>query len=521
MKQTAFFLILGSLAVISCSKDVNTSEVPVEETSQVRTFVVSSPETRTTLNDHAILWGADDKIRVIGYSAPKTEDEQAASEQAVFDIVSGVGEKTASFSGIIGEYDTYFAIYPSDKEVKEESLPSKLDLKSAMDLTALSAVENGFDPSYAIMTAIADENGKLVFRHGVAYIKIQVAEEGISAVRISLQNNATGGRPVYNSFDGSTNTVESGKNVIMASGSFVKDSYYYFPVPSRASNPGKVTVEYTKNGLKNSISTSSLEKVRFEVGKIWDLGCPPIEFTPVITYTAPAKLEYNAESGSFAYHIECASDQNVSATLTEGNWIVANSVTVDAQAGLVSFSCAKNDASDAVERSAKIKLSYAGAEDVVVTVTQKVAGGVAESHAHVFYYASDGSAVNLTDGENGSYFTATAKADLGGDYNIKDWAIGDYASTKAVKMNSDGKITFTTSSSLTSTLQFYFIRRKEGDSSAKIQLVPASGNPVILDTPYDTFADSGELALEKGLSYTIQRKDKEQAVLLVIVHENE
>ncbi|MBO7604317.1 MAG: polysaccharide lyase family 1 protein [Bacteroidales bacterium] len=143
------------------------------------------------------------------------------------------------------------------------------------------------------------------------------------------------------------------------------------------------------------------------------------------------------------------------------------------------------------------------------------------AHTHVFYYDSSSKAVNLTDGTAGSYFTATAKTDLGGDYGISDWSIAGYSSTKGVKMNSTGAVTFTTSSALNSTVEFWFIRRKSGDTSARIQLVPASGEAVVLSSPYDQPGDSGELNLEKGTSYTIKQDNKEQALLLVIVKETE
>ena len=141
----------------------------------------------------------------------------------------------------------------------------------------------------------------------------------------------------------------------------------------------------------------------------------------------------------------------------------------------------------------------------------------------MLYYDSDSKLVNLSDGEDGSYFTATGKADLDTDYysSFNPWTIGNYSSTKGVKMNSSGMVTFTTSGSLNSTVQFWFIRRKTGDSSAKIQLVPESGDAVVFDTPYDTLGDSGEISLAKGTKYTIQQKSKEQALLLVIVKETE
>ncbi|MCR5325257.1 MAG: polysaccharide lyase family 1 protein [Bacteroidales bacterium] len=150
-------------------------------------------------------------------------------------------------------------------------------------------------------------------------------------------------------------------------------------------------------------------------------------------------------------------------------------------------------------------------------------GGDGGAHTHVFYYDSSSAAKNLTDGAAGTYFTATAKTDLSKDYysGFNPWTIGDYTSTKGVKLNSSGSVTFTTSASVSSTVQFWFIRRQSSAETAKIQIVPATGTEQVFDTPYDTIGYSGELTLEKGMGYTIKQKSSEQALLLVIVKETE
>ncbi|MBO4476615.1 MAG: hypothetical protein J5737_07845 [Bacteroidales bacterium] len=150
-------------------------------------------------------------------------------------------------------------------------------------------------------------------------------------------------------------------------------------------------------------------------------------------------------------------------------------------------------------------------------------GGDGRAHTHVFYYDSSSVARNLTDGAQGSYFTASAKTDLSKDYsqNFNPWTIGDYTSTKGVKLNSSGSLSFTTSATFASTVRFWFIRRSSTADTAKIQIVPDGGTALEFPTPYDTVGDSGELTLEKGKGYTIKQKSAEQALLLVIVKETE
>ena len=149
--------------------------------------------------------------------------------------------------------------------------------------------------------------------------------------------------------------------------------------------------------------------------------------------------------------------------------------------------------------------------------------GEESAHTHVLYYDSTSALQNLTDGVPGAYFTATAKTDLSSDYcqDFNPWTIGDYSSTKGVKLNSTGAVKFTTSATFASTVEFYFVRRKAGDETAKILIVSDGGEEVVFDTPYEKLGDSGELPLEKGTVYTIKQKSKEQALLLVVVKESE
>ena len=136
------------------------------------------------------------------------------------------------------------------------------------------------------------------------------------------------------------------------------------------------------------------------------------------------------------------------------------------------------------------------------------------------------SPVATVDGAAGSdYFTySTSAADFrtaaSGSYN-GPFTIDGTTYQRGFKMDSNGYVTFTTSSTYTTTLRFWFARRKSADTTAQIQLVPTGGEAVVFDTPYDTYADSGVITLAAGTEYTIKRKDREQAVILVTVTESE
>ena len=130
-------------------------------------------------------------------------------------------------------------------------------------------------------------------------------------------------------------------------------------------------------------------------------------------------------------------------------------------------------------------------------------------------YVNDSKSI-VTD----SYFTSsTSIADFSKDYS-GSFTIDGTTYAYGLKMDSKGSVVFTTSATKTTTVQFYFARRK-ADGTAKMQISPEGGTAQEFDTPHDTYADSGVLALEKGTTYTIKQKSGEQALILVKVTETE
>lgn len=125
----------------------------------------------------------------------------------------------------------------------------------------------------------------------------------------------------------------------------------------------------------------------------------------------------------------------------------------------------------------------------------------------------------------GSYFTySTSTADFrtaGSEKYNGPFTIDGTTYSFGVKMDSKGYVSFKTSSDYTTTLRFFFARRKQADSSAQMQLVTDQGEATVFDSPYDTYADSGEITLSKGTVYTIQQKSKEQGLIFVRVTERE
>lgn len=121
---------------------------------------------------------------------------------------------------------------------------------------------------------------------------------------------------------------------------------------------------------------------------------------------------------------------------------------------------------------------------------------------------------------NDGYFTPTESiADFSKDYD-GPFTIDGTSYSYGLKMDSKGSVTFTTSATLNTTVQFYAARRKASGTS-KMQLTCDGADPVIVETEHGTPTGSGELTLEKGKAYTLAQKTSEQGLILVIVKETE
>ena len=149
--------------------------------------------------------------------------------------------------------------------------------------------------------------------------------------------------------------------------------------------------------------------------------------------------------------------------------------------------------------------------------------GDSSAHTYILYVNDSKAVVKTADGVSGSnYFTnSESLADFSKDYNGPTFTVNNTAYKYGLKFDSKGSVSFTTSATFNSTVRFFFVRRKSGDTGAKMQLVPAEGEAQVFETPYDAPADSGEIALQKGMTYTVKQKSNEQALIYIIVKESE
>ena len=530
-----YILAISAVCAVSCEKEGLEKAISSESERIYKTITVTIPETKTEMDGLTMRWTAGDKINVIA---------KTTGNQATFTLKSGdEGKTSAVFEGTIAAADAsetvFYAVYPdvnvtvnSDGIMTFASSASGDHRAYYTNGTKAKAVVNGYDSAFAPMFAVGDANLDFTFKFGFALIKIKVNDANIRTIKINTEKDSRlNGRPSYNVSTGATTGVDSAQKSIECQPegdgttfSTGATDYYYIPVlAGYSSKPIKnngVVVTFTDTGDNEaSNTTQSLLNKYFEAGHIYNFGDP---FAPYIT-SNNVNIAGDATGGNvtFTVHNPVTGGVLTAATPTAGQTNTISGFALGAVGdGTVAFTCTANGESS--EKKAYVTLTYTYnttktvTKDVVIT---QAAADATESHVRVFY----GDNVQLLDGvANTLYFnTAGSSASLGGDYNISNWSIGGFTSTKGWKLNSSGSVSFTTSSTLNTTVQFYFIRRKSGETDAKIQLKPDGDDATEFATPYDAPGDSGVINLAKNKTYTIKQSTKEQALLLVIVNETE
>ena len=456
-KISILSFVLGIMAMSSCQKNLVEGPATTEPSVAPTSFVASAPMTKTSLSDHTVTWAANDSITVFGHNTATD-----AFDQAVFVISDGVGSGSAVFTikpgqTLSGSYDNFYAVYPAGLSVT--GLPSKITLPRLNsfphNLRNQRPAEGGFDPLLAIMTANYD-GSKLLFRHAVSYVKITVPIAGVTKVEVDFQNNCLADTPTYNADSGSINSVGNSSKSIAGGtdgGTTLVEgqSYYLAAIPRSGYSIGTTKVTYTTADGSVSVSTDHFSGKSVELGNIFDLGSPMKVTSPIITFSAPSKLAFDAEEGSFTYDITNApTDAAATAEITSGTWI--SNVVVNGKT--VTFDCEKNNAANAVERTAVITLKYTGAEDKEVTITQGIDGGSSAPSVNTYLlyvdgnknlvntsgYFNLGSGTSILDCESSNYFgSATSYTINGVSYRY------------ARKLDGSNPVSFTVNSEATAT----------------------------------------------------------------------
>lgn len=530
-KSILFSLFVFLLGLVACQRDM----IPVSESTTgsklvPKTFSVSVLETKTYLEGYKIKWSEGDVINVIGVNPGGDVNQHP------FTLKTGDGGKTSgTFEGSVNEDEvTFYAIYPNyaidvDKIADGIILTSSNQIPVSGDNMQQKGYADGFDPDFGILVATADASGNMAFQHVMSFFKIKIGVDNVAKITMSTTGDLRFGARVQYTLSTGAIDVQSAKKTVeitpAVGSSFVNGSSYLVAFPPRTDKKIKqLTLTYTSTDDISSsleVNDSNFKNLVCEPGKIYNLGCPPISFTPVIVPVAPSKLAYDATGGSFTYSItNTPSTAVASASLQSGITWISN---VAVNGNTVTFVCETNTGAD--ERSATITLSYSGAADVPVTITQGVAGGSSsESHTRIYYNKTNELLDGTTVTEN-NYFTHTtgyvdfsATANNGGGINSFTIPGTTFNATSGLKLDSSGSCKFTTSSSLNSSVTFYYTKRKSG--TGKIQITPTGGTATVYeDAEYGT-VNNKTVSLEKDTEYTIARNDGELLLVAVVVNES-
>ena len=372
-KILAFTIAALSLLAVSCNKEV----APESNRLVKKTFTVTAPaSTKTELNGLDVFWSEKDTINVIA---------KGTGNEYPFHIVSGEGTATAKFEGSLNEEDAeeteFYAVYPNIKLFTAlQAGATTLELKKAKDddeNQPAEAVENGFDPALAIMTAVC-EDGNFAFRHAVSYLKFTIGNDDIKSIKITSSggarifgraviNIATGAPSAVNGATSSTNFI----NLAPKSGTFVNGSFYLVPFTIKPKNSlGNITLEAVNSAGITSELSHSFSSVKPEVGGIvYNFGTPVFDFStdPKLTLNKTSvQVEADAATGltiSGAYTIKNCTDADVTVSY-DGITVTAASIA----SGTVTYSVSENTGDD---REGWIGLNLAGGEVQKITVNQK------------------------------------------------------------------------------------------------------------------------------------------------------
>ena len=338
-------------------------------------LTASAPaDTRTELGADGIsvLWQEGDAITVYG--------EQTSSPYT-FTLASGAGESVATFEGEIAADDAsaaFYAVYPA-VGVRPDSLSrDKIALDKSLG-EVQTAVKDGYDPNFAVLTGVISD-GKVTFRHGMAYFKLTVSCEGVYSINLKTSNTRFGGRPVYVASSGAASAIESAKDNITlkpASGTFEKGASYYIPVPVKASSLKTLTITYAfdeAGTMTESLSSDKKGSEYLEIGQVYDLGAPSIELNPdpVLSVKVTTVSGVDSQGGegltiANAYTVKNCSDSDITVSC-DGTVVTSASVSE----GSITYSVSANTTDST--REGWIKLALAGSDATTISVTQNAEG---------------------------------------------------------------------------------------------------------------------------------------------------
>ena len=187
-------------------------------------------------------------------------------------------------------------------------------------------------------------------------------------------------------------TAQSISGITSNSG-IANNSPFTFSGDASSSNYYKVITLSSALTEATSITfASTSERVVF-----WGVNTEEAGSNPIIS-ADDVEIAYNTTSGSIEYSIENG-DGNVSASITTGDWLTLGTIT----ASEVPFTCSANEA--AAARTATVTLSFTGASNKVVTITQAGNPNAPGTENNPYTVAQARAAIDAGTGVTGVYAT--------------------------------------------------------------------------------------------------------------------
>lgn len=266
---TKLFMLVILSTQMACSSD-ETESISEVNTSKTLSFTAlqenGETQTKAALSGSNINWELNDNISVFDGTGNNK-----------FDLTSGQGTTSGTFSGSAASVDTYYAVYPytneatlSDDKVEGITLPA-----------TQVATDGGFDPKAALMIA-KNESNTLKFKNAVGYIKVKPKFDCSNiVVKAADESQVLAGKGTI-SYNGGEPTIEfTDKKAysIRLTGTIKADTEYYIAVPAVTLNGGWKIV-FTASSDKSLYIRQGNADITFSRSKVIDLG----EFDNTATY---------------------------------------------------------------------------------------------------------------------------------------------------------------------------------------------------------------------------------------------
>lgn len=231
------FAAVALFSAASCQDELVNNETPTVQGEKFTITAIADAQTKTALTDEGFnsVWTPGDAIAVIDATTNGvkfTTDIQANSAEATFTSVTEFQTGGAPISML-----PLVALYPYQEgltcsfNIPAMGLNGDDIIKGITFPSAQQALKNGFDKTAAFTFANSTgaEKDALEFNNLYSLLKVTIAEEGITEVKVSATSGSLAGTV---SLDRNTSkfAVVEGSSSVTLTGEFEKDGVYYICV---------------------------------------------------------------------------------------------------------------------------------------------------------------------------------------------------------------------------------------------------------------------------------------------------